>query len=121
MDEHYSSFNFYRGIDAILAQLRETNTFIQRHKPWELKSVSLESNDSKWLDCILHVALVTLQVTGILLQPITPRLCDKLLHRLSVSKSERNFDELRSFLKQNETLKERALGPNLGVFFSRIK
>ncbi len=108
---HYEEFNFYKGIDAIMDQLRHTNTFVQNHKPWEVRK---QPDQQEWLDTMLCVVMETLRVSGVLLQPVVPNISDRLLTRLNVS--NRTF---KCVQEQNFTA--RKLNPMEGVLLQRIK
>ena len=112
VDEHYRSYNVYRGLDAIMAQLRQTNAFVQLHAPWQLVQQPAEQ---QWLDTILHVTMETLRVTAILLQPVTPDLADRLLSRLNVPSDNRKWTDLR------HRTTECMLGAACGILFEKIK
>ncbi|GFN86910.1 methionine--tRNA ligase, mitochondrial [Plakobranchus ocellatus] len=43
------------------------------------------------LDTVLHIAMETLRVSGIILQPVVPDLADRLLTRLGIPKTERTY------------------------------
>ncbi|XP_052470889.1 methionine--tRNA ligase, mitochondrial [Carassius gibelio] len=120
IEQHFENLNIYKGLEAISACVRLTNGFVQRHAPWKLD----RREDREWLDTILHVSLECLRVYGILLQPVVPGLADKILSRLGVAFEERSWDCL-NFLKRYEGgdcgLEGRALGPDLGVLFSRLE
>ena len=115
MDNHFGDYNIYRGLDAIVAQLHRTNSFVQLHKPWELKK---QPEQSDWLNCILSVTIETLRVCGILLQPVTPSLCDKLLSRISVPPNERMWHYSKQTFSSTQ---EKHLGESTGHLLSRIK
>ena len=116
MDRHYRDVHFYRGLDAIMSQLRQTNGFVTIHKTWELCKVPAEKH---WLENILAVIMETLRVSGILLQPIVPELAGRLLTRLNVPVSHRNWNNLQDLLSSDQPA--RSLGEDIGVLFSRLK
>ena len=110
-DGHYRDFNVYKALDVIMGQLRHTNAFIQKHEPWLLKDNPAEQ---QWLDTILHVAMETVRVSAILLQPVIPKMAAGILDRLNVPGEERYWKDL-----PHRT--ERApLGKDIGASFSRI-
>ncbi len=115
VDNHFGDYNIYRGLDAIVAQLHRTNSFLQLHKPWEVKK---QPEQSHWLNCILSVTIETLRVCGILLQPITPTLCDKLLSRISVPVTERMWHHSKETFSSTQT---KSLGENTGQLLPRLK
>ncbi|OQV25943.1 Methionine--tRNA ligase, mitochondrial [Hypsibius exemplaris] len=81
VDEHYESFNFYKGIEAVMSVLREANTLVQNTTPWTLAN-SKDSLDKEKLRHVLFLALETLRVSGVLLSPVTPTLSSILLGKL---------------------------------------
>ncbi|XP_042626351.1 methionine--tRNA ligase, mitochondrial [Cyprinus carpio] len=120
VERHFENLNIYKALEAISACVRLTNRFVQRHAPWKLD----RKEDQQWLDTILHVSLECLRMYGILLQPVVPGLAHKILSRLGVAPEERSWDSL-NFLRRYEggdcVLEGRALGPDLGVLFSRLE
>lgn len=61
---HYDNYEFYKGVDCIMAQLRQTNGFMESVRPWELR------NDIEVLNVVLHIIMENLRVCSILLQVI---------------------------------------------------
>ncbi|XP_020931377.1 methionine--tRNA ligase, mitochondrial isoform X2 [Sus scrofa] len=119
--DHYDNFQIYKALEAVSSCVRQTNGFVQRHAPWKLNWES--PIDAPWLGTVLHVALECLRVFGTLLQPVTPRLADKLLSRLGVSATERGLRELYflpRFYGHPCPFEGRRLGPETGVLFSRL-
>lgn len=95
--------------------LRQANSFIQRHEPWKLVK---DKREKEWLETVLHVAMETLRVCGILLQPVTPRLACRLLDRLGISKEQRSSEDTEIF-SQNQS--GHHLGKDAGPLFSKLK
>ena len=96
-----------------MSQLRQTNTFVQSHRPWELKN---KPEQEEWLTCILSVVMETLRISGILLQPVVPNVADKLLTKLSLHPAERTFQY--ALLPD---IRVRRLKATDNVLFPRIK
>lgn len=122
VEKHFENLQVYKALEAITACVRQTNGFIQRHAPWKLDQN--DSKDKQWLDTILHISLECLKVYGVLLQPVVPDLADKILSRLGVKTEERNWDSLSFLVKykgRDCALEGRALGPDLGILFSRLE
>lgn len=88
---------FYKGLDCIMACLRDANSFIQFHKPWELVRKEDSENKEK-LATVLHITMEVLRVCSVLLLPIIPTLSSKLLTKLNVPESERHWKNLQCFL-----------------------
>ncbi|XP_062850739.1 methionine--tRNA ligase, mitochondrial [Trichomycterus rosablanca] len=121
--EHFENLQVYKALEAISACVRLTNGFIQRHAPWKLNCSDAE--DKRWHDTILHVAMECLRIYGILLQPVTPGLADKILCRIGVQPGERSWDHALDFLSKYDRrdcpYEGRKLGPDTGVLFNRIE
>ena len=67
---------------------------------------------------MIHMALETLRVGGILLQPVIPKLAQTLLDRLGIPEDKRMVEHARtSYLNSPECL---PLGPNTGPLLERI-
>ncbi|KAL1138251.1 hypothetical protein AAG570_009940 [Ranatra chinensis] len=96
---HYSEFNFYRGIAAVISALHEANKFFEFSKPWELR----RNEDSRnHLHCVLHLAMESLRICGIALLPVVPRLSDELLGKLSVPNKSRTWADMEPSWKRVE-------------------
>nr|XP_021329980.1 methionine--tRNA ligase, mitochondrial [Danio rerio]XP_021336827.1 methionine--tRNA ligase, mitochondrial [Danio rerio]XP_694935.3 methionine--tRNA ligase, mitochondrial [Danio rerio] len=122
IEQHFENMHVYKALEAIGACVRLTNGFVQRHAPWKLDRNNPE--EQQWLDTILHVSLECLRIYGILLQPVVPDLADKILSRLGVTPEERSWNSLNflnKFQGRECALEGRALGPDLGVLFSRLE
>ena len=115
VDGHYRDFNIYKGLDCVMCQLRQTNAFVQTHKPWELKK---SPEHQQHLDNVLHVAMETLRVAAILLQPVVPNLASRILDRLGVKEGCRSWRDLEG---AGFVTSSRRLGEEQGPLFPRIK
>ncbi|XP_061723695.1 methionine--tRNA ligase, mitochondrial [Cydia pomonella] len=78
--EYYATYQFYRAVDEAVAALHACNLFFEALKPWELR----KENRQRELDVVLHLALETLRVSAIVLQPVIPQLAGSLLDRLQI-------------------------------------
>ena len=101
-----------------MSQLHATNAFVQYHKPWVLAK-SLNTEDLYWLQTIIAVALETLRVSAILLQPVTPIMADKLLSRLNILPRERTWNHLIQS-RLNNCNKLSNLGERTGILMARV-
>lgn len=70
------------AIDWVMTVLRQTNSFIDRHKPWD-RSRSVEP------EFVITVVAEALRLAGLLLQPVVPHLSTRLLDRLGIIRSGR--------------------------------
>ncbi|XP_055930098.1 methionine--tRNA ligase, mitochondrial-like isoform X2 [Argiope bruennichi] len=93
---HFMQGCFYKGIDDIMACLRDANAFMQFNKPWEL--VKMKDEKSKeTLSTMLHIVLEVLRISGILLQPVIPNLSKRLLTKLQVPENQREWENIICF------------------------
>lgn len=113
VDEHFSSFHVYKGLDEIMSCLRQANSFTQRHEPWKLAKNEREKDR---LETVLHVVMETLRLSGILLQPVTPNLAERLLRRLGIPATQRSFNDLQPFSWQGGHL-----GEAEGIVFPKVE
>ncbi|KAK3592057.1 hypothetical protein CHS0354_019313 [Potamilus streckersoni] len=116
VDENYSNFNFYKGIESIMSYLHWANGVVQEHKPWELAKSSSDI-DQLHLKVVLHIALETLRVSGILLQPVIPNIACKLLNRLGIPPGKRLVEHSRKPYLNSPNLN---LGSNEGILFNKL-
>ena len=110
---HYDNYSIYKSLEAIMLQLNSANAMVQHHKPWQLAKSS-SSQSQRHLDTVVHVALETLRLCGILLQPVTPSVSDRLLSRLGISPQNRLLTNARSGMSESP------LGPTTDVLLKRI-
>ncbi|KAL4220584.1 Methionine--tRNA ligase [Mactra antiquata] len=116
--EHYEKMLFRPGIESIMSYLRWANGLVQQHEVWKLAKSENES-DLLQLKCVIHIALETLRVSGILLQPVIPTLSNKLLNRLGIPANRRTLKCAKvSYLNSPDGY---PLGPNEGVLLKKIK
>ncbi|KAM3827322.1 methionine--tRNA ligase, mitochondrial [Vipera latastei] len=117
----FDHFQIYKALESIMECVRQTNGFIQRHRPWKL--CPEDPTERQWQGTILHVTLECLRVYGLLLQPVVPAMADKLLSRLGVSPTERSLKDL-NFLPRYHgrtcPFEGRKLGLDPGVLFPRL-
>ncbi|XP_033120875.1 methionine--tRNA ligase, mitochondrial-like [Anneissia japonica] len=96
---------------------------IQQHEPWTL--VKNQSDENKaWLDTIIHVAMESLRICSLLLQPVIPSFCDRLLTRLGIPGTERtsqHFSIFPAFEGQKIGYSLRKLGVKDSVMFKKVK
>ncbi|XP_041847060.1 methionine--tRNA ligase, mitochondrial [Melanotaenia boesemani] len=122
VEKHYESMHVYKALEAIAVCVRQTNGFVQRHKPWKLNR--RDDKDQRWLDTIIHVSFECLRLYGTLIQPVVPEISNKLLSRLGVQPGERSWktlDFLPRFQGRDCPFEGRALGSDSGVLFSRLE
>ncbi|KAK3850665.1 hypothetical protein Pcinc_042642 [Petrolisthes cinctipes] len=119
--KHYTEFNFYHGLEEIMATVRQANVFIQDEKPWELKN----QPDRTKLDSVLRLALEAVRVAGVMLQPVVPSLASQLLDTLGIQQQQhyRSWQALSSVFdnpRESGLLDSHPLGPRR-TLFAKIK
>jgi len=107
----YGAFEYYKGVDSIMAALRRANGYINDEKPWELKT-----SDKQRLDVVLRISLETLRVCAIVLQPIVPTLTASLLDKLGVDQRQWSDAEALELSHSVERLSSHKC-----VLFKRVK
>lgn len=114
---HYREYNFYKAGEAIITCLHSANLFFETLKPWELKKRPEKIDE---LRVVLHLAMESLRVSAILLQPLVPNISQQLLNKLNVPENKRFFKDLGTFSWNDEGFKTRPLGAESTVLFKRI-
>jgi methionyl-tRNA synthetase len=109
--EEFENFKHAHGVDHVMEVLRRTNEYVQEEKPWELKKSSPER-----LKVVLHLAMDSLRVCGILLQPIVPNLCTQMLDKLNVK--DRQWKDAKPIKSLSDDV---ALSNESVVLFRKIK
>jgi len=115
VDAHYRNFNHNRAIEAVMTVLREANTFIQNHQPW-LLAKSLDQDNCKALQCILHVGLESARIAALALSPVTPGLSRRIMSRLGCEPTECTSQHMMQSVAGS-----RKLGTDCGPLLTRIK
>ncbi|XP_019554977.3 methionine--tRNA ligase, mitochondrial [Aedes albopictus] len=111
---HYRQYNFYLVVDSVIQVLHATNNFFETTAPWKLKK---SPEEKQRLQAILGITMEVLRQAGIILQPIVPGMSEKLLDKLSVDRSRRQWRDLTT-VQFAEV--ERPLADMDAVLFRRI-
>ncbi len=111
VEVHYGDFNYYQGIDLVMEALRETNSYVQEEKPWDLKK-----SDPVRMSCVLAVAMDSLRICTLLLQPIVPQLCGRVLDKLNVQ--DRTWAAARTV---DLRISSQQISDEKCVLFNRVK
>lgn len=96
--QHYTAYNFHLVADAVMALLHASNNFFESVRPWELKNGNEEA--TRKLETIISLTMESLRVSGIIMWPIIPDFCDKLLQRLNVPSDQRVWKDTKLSLKK---------------------
>lgn len=115
-ESHYSEGDFYLGINEIMECLRLNNVFLNETKPWLLVKDSAKEVE---LQSVLSITLEALRVSAILLQPIIPNISDKVLNKLNVCRSRRQWTDARHVFGHKKS--ENVFNQQNSVLFAKIK
>jgi methionyl-tRNA synthetase len=96
----------HRVLEAVLSVSSDTNGYFADAAPWALKKT-----DPARMATVLYVTAEVLRQVGILLQPFTPALADKLLGQLGIGAEQRSFTSLGEAGRLTPGTKLGALGP----------
>ncbi len=96
----------HRVLEAVLAVGSDANRYFAEAQPWALKKT-----DPARMASVLYVTAEVLRQLGILMQPFTPALAEKLLGQLGVPEAERGFAMLGADHRLKPGTALGALGP----------
>lgn len=86
---HMKNQELHLVCESIWRVVGEANKYVDQQKPWSLKK-----EDYARMETVLYVLADVVRRLGIILQPLMPDSCKKLLDQLNVSKGERTFSHL---------------------------
>uniref|UniRef100_A0AC34FG83 Methionine--tRNA ligase, mitochondrial n=1 Tax=Panagrolaimus sp. ES5 TaxID=591445 RepID=A0AC34FG83_9BILA len=110
----FDELYFYRGLEFIFEQIRNTNALLEIHRPWNM-------TEGPELSTILFISYETIRIANILLQPLVPEYSNKALTRLGLSENERSLDTAKFDGGECLKLAGRKLGENYGNLMARIQ
>ncbi|PSN42055.1 Methionine--tRNA ligase [Blattella germanica] len=114
--EHYETYNFYKGINSIIATLHAANGFFESQKPWELRKKHLVPH----LNTVLHLTMETLRVCGIALQPVIPDICEVLLDKLGIQPGKRKWCDIKPFSWEKNAVDNTPISAEKVTLYRRI-
>lgn len=97
--QQYSDYNFHLVVDTVISTLHAANAFFEATKPWELRKGN-EDWKVKRLESIISITLESLRIAGVILQPIIPNYCGRLLDRLNIPKDLRLWKDTKISLRK---------------------
>ena len=89
--KHIERQEISRYLEEVWRILGEANAYIDEQAPWALKKT-----DPARMETVLWTVAEVVRNVAILLLPVMPTSCDKLLDYLAISKTERTFANLGS-------------------------
>ncbi len=87
--EHFEHMQFSKAMEVIMSVARDANSYIDEQAPWGLKKTDVER-----MGTVLYVLAETIRCLYIIMQPFTPKACNKLLDQLHVSPNTRDYDHI---------------------------
>uniref|UniRef100_A0A914Z9S6 Methionine--tRNA ligase, mitochondrial n=1 Tax=Panagrolaimus superbus TaxID=310955 RepID=A0A914Z9S6_9BILA len=109
----FDELYFYRGLEFIFEQIRNTNALLEIHRPWNM-------TEGPELSTILFISYETIRISNILLQPLVPEYSNKALSRLGLSDKERSLNTAKFGGGKWLNLDGKKLGENYGNVMTRI-
>lgn len=90
----YDRQQFHEGLECVWEVIRAANVYVDHQAPWALRKT-----DPARMASVLYVLAETVRHVSLLLQPIMPESCNKLLDLLAVDPDARTFAALAFPLK----------------------
>ncbi|KAG9510559.1 Methionine--tRNA ligase, mitochondrial, partial [Fragariocoptes setiger] len=119
-DQHYSVANFYRGLDQIMACLRLANVIFHEKQPWVLVKEGGHRNNSTIHD-LLVLMIECLRICSIVMEPIVPRLSQKIYKKLGFQNTSWSDAKMRD-LNRIESESDRSINNESdAILFRRIR
>lgn len=90
----FEEVSYHTVADTAMAHLHLTNNFFETLKPWEMKKDERKNE----LNCTILLAMESLRVTSIILQPLIPNLSKQLLDKLNVPLENRRWSDAENLI-----------------------
>lgn len=113
-EKHFDANNFYLAIDEVIFTLHMTNSMLQETNFW---SFAKDPTMNDKLNAVLALVFESLRICGIILQPVIPNMCERILSTLNVE--ERSWEDAQ--LNFDADHAERRLNWNSNKLMDRIK
>ncbi|GHU03990.1 methionine--tRNA ligase [Alphaproteobacteria bacterium] len=86
----YDRQQFHEGLECVWEVVRAANVYVDRQAPWALRKTDLAR-----MGTVLYVLAEVIRHIGLLLQPVMPESCSRILDLLSVAPENRIFASLK--------------------------
>ncbi|AHC73988.1 methionyl-tRNA synthetase [Candidatus Endolissoclinum faulkneri L5] len=86
---HFDDQAFHKGWEEIFCVIKHANRYVDDQAPW-----GLYKSDYERMATVLYTLLETIRYISILLQPVMPTSCAKMLEQLAIPLDARGFDQL---------------------------
>lgn len=117
----YESYNLHHVVDASMSTLRLVNVMIDREKPWSLVKNVNSAEDKEMLDAVISLSLEAARINALVLYPIVPSLCTRVLDLLQVPMSQRTWQDVKPRYLEQDKIGESEDIPSDFVLFNSIK
>lgn len=87
--DHFDRQEIHKGLTAVWKVIGDANAYFAAQEPWALKKT-----DPERVNTVLYVTAEVIRQLAILVQPVIPDSCAKLLEQLGVSADARDFASL---------------------------
>jgi len=87
--DHFDRQEIHKGLTAVWKVVGDANAYFAAQEPWALKKT-----DPERMNTVLYVTAEVIRQLAILVQPVMPDSCAKLLEQLGVSSDARDFASL---------------------------
>lgn len=116
--DHFEEVSYHAAADTAMAHLHLTNNFFETLKPWEMKKDGKRLGE---LNATILLAMESLRVSSIILQPLIPNLCRQLLDKLNVPAGKRRWADAENFIWKSSGFQGNALNAEVSpLLFKRI-
>ncbi len=85
----YDAQTFHRALDALFDVVGRANRYVDEQAPWALRK-----SDPERMATVLYTLAETIRHVAVLLQPVMPTSCARMLDQLAIPAGERGFDRL---------------------------
>jgi methionyl-tRNA synthetase len=82
-EQALENWDIGRAIESIWSLVRRANQYLEQSEPWKL---ALQVDAQEHLDTVLYSAVESLRLLAILLAPIIPTACDRIMAQLGLEK-----------------------------------
>ena len=87
--KHFDAQAFHKGLEAIFDVVGAANRYVDETAPWALRKT-----DPERMATVLYTLAETIRHAALLLQPVMPTSCAKMLDQLAIPDHARSFSYL---------------------------
>ena len=90
-----------KALKEVFLLLNETNIYVDRQAPWNLKNTNI-----KRMNTVLSISIEIIRRVTILLYPIMPESCEKILSIISINNNEIKISNYESISSEPIVIKD---------------